>query len=363
MKALPEISLEITADFYKKYDDILTDSCKNEFHKTLAPIAFVASHLIFIPSKLENPIPDTVTFTDITGDADFTLSKFQCEMACILSESNVSEKSGIEQRLKELLIIVNQHYKNYKIPAETKKSTDFIQHLLCFCVKTVSCLTNRTQTNFTNASLTIQNLDYKSAIESCVLHFNDINKIVPPAKTKSLELVWRKWKLTNDESVLLNMCTVLRLEQNGNAILLILVKLLDFQEVVTRMDETCVLSEDSFELASSIAEQIGASAQESVLWLFLFDLVDHFKVSFTGAEECVDRALRVIFSFENRLPVWLYSIALMGSGKRGSIGKALKQLEKCLSEEKVHITPEIKTILSTAFLFKCKQIIGEDKII
>ena len=100
--------------------------------------------------------------------------------------------------------------------------------------------------------------------------------------------------------------------------------------------------------------------QEPVLWLFLFDLVEYSKVGFIGVEECVNRALESIFSFEKRSPVWLYSIALMGTSKKGSVRKALKQLKKCLLQEKVDITPEIETMLSTAFLFKCKQIIGKD---
>jgi hypothetical protein len=378
--ASAEKSSEMPADFYKKYDDILADSCKNEFYKTLGPIAFVVSHLVLIPSKMKNSIPDSLSFTDITfvsekqpDEPAFVLSMFQCQFACVISKTDDSEKSAIEQRLKELLKIVKQNYENPSIMklrnkvvenqknhAELQTAIDLIQHLLCFCVKTVSCLKSRAQTSFTNASLIIQNLNFKNSIEPCVFYFNDINKAIPSAKTKSLELVWRKWKLTNDESVLLNMCTVLGLEQNGNVILLILVKLLDFQDVVTRMDETSVLSEDSFVSASSIAEHIGPSAQKPVLWLFLFDLVEYSKVGFIGVEECVDRALESIFSFEERLPVWLYSIALMRTGQRGSTKKAFNQLKKCLLQEKNGITPEIETMLSTAFLFKCKQIIRED---
>ena len=52
------------------------------------------------------------------------------------------------------------------------------------------------------------------------------------------------------------MCDVLGLERNFNVVLLILVKLVNFEEVLMRIEETSVLNENCINLAVAISEKI-----------------------------------------------------------------------------------------------------------
>ena len=152
------------------------------------------------------------------------------------------------------------------------------------------------------------------------------------------------------------MCDVLGLERNFNVVLLILVKLVNFEEVVMRIEETSVLNENCINSAVAISEKIGVNSQETVLWLFLFDLVAFSKVDFLGVQECIDKALESITDFKNRVPIWIHSFFIQKSDAQKTLQYLTNQYNKCLREEKSEMTPEIKIKLTAAFLLNCKKI-------